>query len=447
MIAAAVLQFAAYRPGIMVWDAIRQYGQALSGRFDDWHPPAMEWLWRQLLPVAHGPIAMLALQLALYWTGYALLCAAAWREGRRRTAIALFACALLPIPFALLGAVLKDCLMAGALLAATGLLAWSPRAGWAARLPALLLLLFAATIRFNAFLAALPIAIALLPSAWRATRVRMAVAALVCAVALAAALPVVNRLLHAEHSGVELSLVIFDLGGITYHSGVNAFPPLAIADPVAVNRGCYDAALWDRYAWWVDRPCAIGFTNVRAALAARHESAIGFWLRAIAGHPLAYAEHRLAHFNIASAFLVRGWVRRPVPDQTDPNPWGYALAPDAARSWIDRSARYAALTPLGWPICWIALAAGVLIVTPSPSSRQLAAPLALSALLYGLGYVVLGVASEDRYQLWTMIAAALAAVLAASDIAGLRVGRRRIALAAAPLVTVTSVALGWRIVG
>ena len=41
----------AYAPGLMTWDSIRQYGQALSGDFDDWHPPAMEWLWRQLLPI------------------------------------------------------------------------------------------------------------------------------------------------------------------------------------------------------------------------------------------------------------------------------------------------------------------------------------------------------------------------------------------------------------
>ena len=39
---AAAVQAWAYWPGLMTWDAIRQYGQAIDGDFDDWHPPAME---------------------------------------------------------------------------------------------------------------------------------------------------------------------------------------------------------------------------------------------------------------------------------------------------------------------------------------------------------------------------------------------------------------------
>ena len=42
----ALLHGALFWPGIMTWDAIRQYGQAVSGQYDDWHPPAMNWLWR-----------------------------------------------------------------------------------------------------------------------------------------------------------------------------------------------------------------------------------------------------------------------------------------------------------------------------------------------------------------------------------------------------------------
>ena len=67
--AAAIVQAAAYWPGIMPWDAVRQYGQALSGEFDDWHPPAMEWLWRQFIPLKAGPAPMLVLQMTLYWAG------------------------------------------------------------------------------------------------------------------------------------------------------------------------------------------------------------------------------------------------------------------------------------------------------------------------------------------------------------------------------------------
>ncbi|MFX6118535.1 hypothetical protein ABTE85_19965, partial [Acinetobacter baumannii] len=52
--AGLLLTLAAFSPGIMTWDSIRQYDQALSGKFDDWHPPAMEGLWRVLVPIHQG---------------------------------------------------------------------------------------------------------------------------------------------------------------------------------------------------------------------------------------------------------------------------------------------------------------------------------------------------------------------------------------------------------
>ncbi|MEP7005511.1 MAG: hypothetical protein ABI810_05985, partial [Sphingomonas bacterium] len=161
IMAAASLTALAYWPGLMTWDAIRQYGQAIDGDFDDWHPPVMEWLWRQLIPIHTGPAPMLILQLALYWGGFALIAGWALRRRRHWLAVALAACGLLPLSMALMGAVLKDCLMAGALLTTTGLLFWSDdsdtRWRWLLRALGIALLLFAAMLRFNAFLAALPL--------------------------------------------------------------------------------------------------------------------------------------------------------------------------------------------------------------------------------------------------------------------------------------------------
>ena len=76
------LTLAAFWPGLMTWDSVRQYDQALSGEFDDWHPPAMEWLWRLLVPIHQGPLLMFLLQVALLWVGVALLAFWAWRERR-----------------------------------------------------------------------------------------------------------------------------------------------------------------------------------------------------------------------------------------------------------------------------------------------------------------------------------------------------------------------------
>ncbi|GAA0295260.1 hypothetical protein GCM10009087_01260 [Sphingomonas oligophenolica] len=449
MLLAAACTAIAYWPGLMTWDAARQYGQAIDGDFDDWHPPAMEWLWRQLIPIHDGLQPMLILQLALYWGGFALLAGWALREGRRGLAAAIAAGGLMPLAMALMGAVLKDCLMAGALLSAAGLLFWCDGEGrwqaWLLRTLGIALLLFAATLRFNAFLAAVPLFVALLPVAWRSSWRRMTVAAIVATALLMLALPLANRAIGAKSSGVELSLIIFDLGGITEQSGVNAFPPMGVADPVKANHACYSPVKWDPYSFWVDPVCPLGFDPMKAAVETQKIKPYRFWLGAIVAHPIAYAEHRLRHFNINTRFLVHDEIERPVQAESAPNDWNYKVAPNPLLSAIDWLALASAKTPLGWPIAWIALASGLLMLSPALPSRRLIVPMALSALLYGLGYGVFSVAAELRYHLWTMIAALIAAVLAAGDLYAMpAVPWRKTGWAGTPLIAVLVLATAWR---
>lgn len=442
----------AYWPGFMTWDAIRQYGQALSGDFDDWHPPAMGWVWRQLLAIRAGPAPMLVLQLALEWSGLALLGGSAWARGRRALAAAILACGFLPIALALTGEVLKDCLMAGALLAAAGALAQveGSRRGGAWRAGGLALLVFAAALRFNAFLATVPLAVALLPASWRHGKARLSLAVAVSGAVMIAALPVANRLIGAKPSGVGLSLVIFDLGGITHFSGQFAFPKIADYDdgddPVGIVSGCYDPSKWDRYAWWEGNACDIGFDTVGDAFTAQQLSPYRWWIGQIAAHPLAYAEHRLAHFNINARLFSRDPTERAVQIDPPPNDWGYRVTAGPLLRAIDAAAVWSAATPLGWPIAWMAVALGVLIAAPASTSGRISVPLALSSLLYGLGYGVFSVASELRYHLWTILAAMIAALIAGSDwLNGAGVPRPRLVFAAAPALLVLTACGTWRV--
>ncbi len=443
----ALLGAAAYWPGIMTWDAVRQYGEALDGHYDDWHPPAMDWLWRQLLVIHHGPSPMLCLQLALYWGGFAGLVAWALRLRRSGLAITLTFAAMMPIPLALMGAVLKDCLMAGALVAVTALLAWLPeRRGWGLRLAAFALLVGAATLRFNALPACLPLMVAILPPRWWQRRWRFGATLIGCTLILALAMPVANRLLKAEPSGVGLSLVIFDLAGITYYSAADNFPDIDVQNRVAVNARCYSPVRWDHYAWWSPEACAIQFEDIGDAFEDAGQSPYRFWLGAVAAHPLAYARHRLAHFNINSRFLVHDDVERAVQAESAPNKWGFNVTPNAVLATIDTLAQWSGRTPLGWPICWMALALGTLILAPGLPTRRVIVPVALSALLYGLGYLPASVAAELRYHLWTMLAALIAALLALADLrGGAAVSRARLWGAAAPLIIVTALCVVWRL--
>ena len=256
---------------------------------------------------------------------------------------------------------------------------------------------------------------------------------------LAAALPVANRLLRAEKSGVELSLVIYDLGGITRFSETDVFPPVDVADPAVVAAACYTPVSWDSYAWWGPNPCAIGFENVRAAFDERGERATTRWLVAIASHPIAYAEHRLAHADRNLRLWVLDADLPTLSLDTDPNPWGYRVPATPWRRAIDTVAVASLATPLGWPICWLAVAAACLLLRPT----GLAAALAWSALLYGLSYVPLSVASEVRYHFWTMTAAPLAAVMTLA--APPAVPRRRWAAAVGLVGATTAVAVLGRL--
>ncbi len=397
-------------PGIMTWDAIRQYGQALSGQYDDWHPPAMNWLWRQLGIFAAGPGPMLVLQVALYWGGTGLWAAAAWQRGQRRTAMGICLLALSPIALVLVGTVLKDSLFAGALLLASGLLAVAGPGAWRVRLASALILIAAATLRFNAVPACLPVLLLALPEAWRRTLPRLAGSALLAGVPLVLALPLANAALNAKRSGVELSLVIYDLGGIGRFSGANVFPPTPERNPVAVNAACYSPVSWDRYAWWGAEPCGIGFEALQTPLRSGH-GPYGWWAAAVLSHPLAYTQHRLAHFDRNVRFIVHDADLPGLSLASDPNPWGFAMPTSNARTAIAAAATWLLTTPLGWPICWLALGVGLLVLRPSLADGDPAVALAWSAVLYGFSYLPLSVASEVRYHFWTIAAVGIAALL------------------------------------
>lgn len=454
LIAAALLLVAlaaslAYWPGLMIWDSARQYDQAISGEFDDWHPPAMEALWRICTFVWKGPAPMLLIQLALYALGFGLLIRRGLREVRRERAIALAACALLPLSVALMGEVIKDSLMTAALVCAVGLWigAAPARASWRIA-PAILLVIASASLRYNAFLAGLPLLAAMAPPSWRDRPVRLAGLCLAITAALMVVMPVANAALRAEKSGVEYSLTIFDLAGIARFSGAEPFPPIAgVADAGAAASACYTPLKWDSFSEWAARPCPVHFDVVREAFERRGASQRLWWLREIVAHPIAYLHHRLAHWAINTGLLEPPIDGRPVEMQSAPNDWNFRVPQTPAVRLVDAAAWLEARTPPGWPACWMALAFGLAVLAPALRSGRWIGPLALSGLLYGLGYAVFSVATGERYYFWTWTASALAAALALTEPVDWRAIRRwRLTAAAAPLLAVLALSVGARLV-
>lgn len=390
----ATLQIFAFHWGVVTPDTVAQYGQALAGRYDDWHPPVMAWLWRGLMQVyGRGSAPFLLFDIALYWGGGLLIAATLAARGHRRSAWSVILVLALPIQFGQIGAILKDPLLASALLAATGLILARPAPS--SRVAAGLLLILAAATRANGLLAAVPLVPLLAPTGWQRQRTRLIILLAVGALAFTLCNAAISRALEARRTDPFLALVNFDLAGIVANKGPN-FHPAASADAL---RTCYSPALTDS--------CGAAQDALRAALARSHRSGAGLWLSAIAHAPVAWARHRIAHVNRNWRFLVAD-----VPDDafyvmSEPNELGLRYHPNRVAILLQHAGRWLALSPLGRPATWIAVALGLLFLGRSAAVRALAG----SAALYGGGYFLVSVAPDLRYNLWTLVAGMLATIL------------------------------------
>lgn len=429
----AALQLYAFHWGVITPDSVVQYGQGLTGVYDDWHPPVTAWVWRQLLRLGQGGAPFLAMDVLLYWSGFGLVARGLSLRNGRGAALTLLALALLPIAFGQVGAILKDPFMACLLLAATALLIrreWGG-ASWL-RLPAVLLILLAGATRFNALFAALPLLLLAVPGQWIRRPLHLVAAATAAAALLVGANWTLNEaMLRPDHSHPINSLVNFDLAGIVAHGGHNGWPGLPDAEANRLVARCYTPRL---FGMADEQLCARTEERIATHVATRGESAISVWLRALWRSPGAWVRHRLDHLNWNWRFLVPAVPDDAVYIMSQPNELGLHFAPNAVTHVVGWTARAMAWTPLGRPATWIALAIGLLIVAPQLPSRRILLALGGSALLYGLAYAVVSVAPDLRYNLWTLFTVMVGGAIAFAERAHIAGDRWKMALLPAILV-------------
>lgn len=444
-------------PGLAAYDTIKQYEQALSGRYDDWHPPIMARLWALMLAVGgRGTAPLLLLQLGLYWLGFGLFAGGLARIGARRAAAAALLVALSPIVANWLPVIVKDTQMIAALVAATGIVAWyrlpGGRLPWGALAAVALLLGYAALVRANAAFAVVPFALML--GGWGGVR-RWWLRALLMAVATLLVIgvsdPINHRLFGAERSGVSGTLPLFDLVGIAHDAPLAAPPGLSPADWArAEARGCYTPFYWDPFGD-ATRCAAMGDAILDADDGA--PPILRTWVATIAAHPLAYAEHRLAHLNATLRVATPNAEKSAAaPFKSDANP--YALGGPATPLTIVLKVAASALerTPLGAPVVWLVLLCGLgwtLLGTAPQPARNLGLALAFSGMMMTASFAVVSIASDLRYHLWLIVAAGLAA-LALGGCDGIARRRLRwtiavtaVAVVASALARAHGVALGY----
>jgi hypothetical protein len=428
-------------PGLAQYDSVEQFRQVLSGRYDDWHPPVMARLWSLFHAIGGGAGPMMVLQIALYWLGLGLIAGGLAQAGRPRAAVLALAVGVLPGFAVWQWAVLKDVQMVAAMLAAVGIVGWwrlrGERVPLAAVAIAILLLGYATLVRANAVFATVPLAVMLWPHGGWPTRWMLALAGVGAVVVLT---PLIDaNLFDAAPSGVRTTEPLFDLAAIAVRTGdadATGIDPAGIA---ALRRGgCVKTYFWDTLG---DGPCADAIED----LASRPVGAMYLQLaQAAVRHPMAYAEHRLAHFNMTQRWLVgRGLMDAWPPSQSQPNVQGLGDPGPLASWWIETTEALAD-TPLGWPIIWLALAMAALVealrraVSPL---RDLALALVISALALEVSFVAISIAADLRYHLWPMTAAALGVILLFADA---QPPRRMLAASVLALVLVIASGLAAR---
>lgn len=434
-VAVAILfvgSLALFWPGYVTYDGLAQYRQALSGRYDDWHPPIMAHLWAVF--GAHGPAPMLVAQMMLYWLGLGGLAVTLTVQGRRFAALAILGIACWPPLLGWQAVVLKDTQMLGALLAASALVG-----GWQLRgravppvvwIVAGVLAAYAVLVRANAVFAICPLLVMLTPLARRPIA-RLVVTGVATLGMLAAAGPINHRLLGAAASGVERTQATYDLAGIAARTGDPATGITSQGVAALREEACVRPFFWD--------PLGEG-GRCQAAVAPLHDRPVGAlyaaWAQAIVHNPIAYAAHRLAHLNSTERWLVPlRWYGGAPPEASEANAFGFGAPGKAAARW-QRLAAVLVETPFGWPVLWTMLAVLGLAMAwrrgirdDDPAAR-FAIALFASALGQAASFAVVSIASDLRYHLWAMAATAIGWVVLG------RPPRGRIALAALAVVLI-----------
>jgi hypothetical protein len=411
----AATNLAIWFPGESGPDSQSQYAQALAGQFDDWHPPIMAWLLSIFRLLADGDGPMFCFQVVCYWVGFGLIAVALAHTGHLQAAWAMLGVALFPSVLTLNGVLLKDVGMGVTLLAAFAAVFWcrmqDREVPPAIAAISLMLLLYGALVRANAVFALLPLVFYMIRPQWLVRPWRLLAVSIPASLAIVPAGDLFNhRVLRAEPLAPIRSLQIFDITGIAFHSGDIAVFQRGNTFTRDEVRRCYTPVGWDRLAPWGEcrsfwnrlavSPHLHGIVeqlDARAAMRAEPNPDLPhLWMAAIIRHPLAYARHRLAHFN---SEIWRG-ASMGAPDAAAPRTLAVVLYDLVTASAL-----------------WVAVGAGLLMqlafersVRGGPSIVA-ALALLLSGLSYASAYLIIGVATELRYLFWSLIAIFTAMVI------------------------------------
>ena len=394
-----------FYPGIMTYDAKFVYEDIAKNALGDWQSPVMTVLWRVVDPIAPGSASMFLLIAILYWAAFGLL-ALSLATRAPLVSLLLPILALMPPAFFLVGIVWRDVLFAAAwLLAGSLAFAATQRPAslrWALQALALALCAFGFLLRPNA-LVAVPLlsAYILWPDRfdWKRTAVAFVPLMIVFFVLLQL---VYYGALGAKRQHPLQSIMVFDLGGITYFAQRNQFPvSWSEARLALLLNDCYKPTEWDIY--WTREPCQFVMQKLEKEEGLFGTSAItNAWLQAIARHPVAYVQHRAAFmWNFLAGTNLTMWMI------DIENPTKTPLADRASFAAVQSIHDVLEPTPLFRSGTWLLACFAVCALAwyqRDTAYGAYAIGISGSAAIYVLTFFAVGVASDFRYAYCAVLA-------------------------------------------
>jgi hypothetical protein len=403
-------------PGVPNFDSNNQYSEAVNGHFSDWHPPIMAWLWSMLRVIADGTGPLFVVHVFFYWMGIGLIALTLSRIGRNPTAWAIVAVGAFPWFTWMNTQILKDVGMAASFLTGYSLCFSYRVRGVKVHsgiiVIATIFIVYGVLVRVNGIFAGAPLIIYVF---WPKLFYKPILFPTGCVMLIAIAIPVSDlfnhKILRAEHTYPMQSLKLFDELGIAYFAEDTSIIQSDLSTAIQLVSDCYTPVRWDTLDHRaMCRQFRTGWPQGRT------------WIFAILKHPLAYAEHRLLHFNSELYFIVprhhADWrlttldldhPASPAPERKDPTTIGEIasyLSPEAG-----------IVTPVfALAVGFVVLVLRVRTLTRQPPQLEIATLcLVVSGILYTLGYLLVGVSTEPRYHYWSMVAIFLAGVMCVSE--------------------------------
>ena len=401
-----------FYPGYMSPDSISHLEQATGvAHLTDWHPPVMTRLWGLLIGVTGHISSMLIFQLVLLVAAMFMMSILVYRHTRNRAwALSVYIIILLPNIVNIAGVIWKDAQMAFSLTLAV-LLIWfivssKKPLGRVATYGivglALLLIIYAGMLRYNALFAVLPI-LCVLPSllikrppVW--SGLACIAAGLVVAIGVTI---VINQPSEKTHpiTAVQLDDIVHvaNLDG-EHHGRWSMYKK--------IHGTCRDKTKDIMNSYII---CTTA--SQREALKNEHQGVFNDWLSTIIRHPIRYASYRLATFSI---FLFpqpeRMYIFQPGIEQ---NQVGAAVKNEYATSGLVAYVKGGAQANI--PLIfqpWLYLAVLAFVYYKSGrirehTQRHFIRAVALSGLVYIMAYFPMAVAVDYRYIYWSVFATIL----------------------------------------